>query len=152
MRISIAFNLKTISITESLTLGELEPKKKIGNLKIFSISLHLKHLLRLYLSREKFKILFKILSLLSELTFSGRKLCIKQKVFRAMNQCPENQALDTEPWGPRMVGNALQGEIAASFPISQKLNGGNKISEVVWMIETRELDSVGVVEHARCDV
>lgn len=42
------------------------------------------------------------------------------------------------------VGTALLGEIAASFPISQKLDGGNRISEVVWMMETRELAKWGL--------
>lgn len=46
--------------------------------------------------------------------------------------------------GGKGVGTALLGEIAASFPISQKLDGGNRISEVVWMMETRELAKWGL--------
>lgn len=41
------------------------------------------------------------------------------------------KVLGREPCGERVVGTTFQGEIAASFPISQKLNRGNRISEVV---------------------
>lgn len=102
----------------------------------------LKHLLRSHLIRENSRYCSQF-CLVSEWTSIDTELRIKQ-IFRVMLQCLEES-------GPRHGllwrdggRNYLLGEIAASFPISQKLDGGNRISEVVWMMETKELAKWGL--------
>lgn len=85
-------------MVKSLILGEFKPKKNFSNGKVFASHFHLKHLLRPHLSREKFKVLFKVLCL-PRMNLFGQKAPCKAKIFRPASQCPDG----SWPWAPRQV-------------------------------------------------
>ena len=69
-------------------------------------------------------------SVFSEFSFSDRKLCVQHKF--SVSQSPEEiRPLAESPAQGVVVGGCSSGEIATSFPISQKLRGGNQASEAV---------------------
>lgn len=111
-------------------LGEPELKKKFPVGKVFATHFHLNPLLRPHCPEKNLRYCLKF-SIFSELTFSDRRLQIKQNLQNNEPGPRGIKALGTESGGEIVMGTALQREIATSFPISQKLNGGNKISEAV---------------------